>query len=206
MRSCGPSRKEAGMNHSALRIIHEEHAALAAMLRSIVLLLARHREQGTLPDFAALRAMLFYVDEFPERLHHAKESQLLFPMIRARTAEAADLLDRLDRDHAGGERAIRDLEHTLLGFEMLGESRRAAFEHAAENYVNFYFAHMTIEEKQILPLAERVLSASDWAELDRAFEGNRDPLTGAPPDEEYRQLFSRIVNAVPAPIGLGPAG
>jgi hemerythrin-like domain-containing protein len=194
------------MTHSSLRIIRDEHAALSAMLRSILLLLAQHRQHGTLPDFAVLRAMLFYVDEFPERLHHAKESQLLFPMLRARTAEAADVLDRLDRDHASGERAIRDLEHALLAFEMLGEARRAAFERAAENYVNFYFAHMTIEEKQILPLAEQVLTEQDWHELDRAFAANRDPLTGAPPDEEYRELFSRIVNALPAPIGLGPAG
>jgi hemerythrin-like domain-containing protein len=176
------------------------------MLRSIPLLLAQHRDSGTRPDFAALRAMLFYVDEFPERLHHAKESQLLFPMLRARTSEAADVLDRLDRDHASGERAIRDLEHALLAFEMLGEARRAAFELAAENYVNFYFTHMAIEERQILPLAEQVLTEQDWNELDRAFEANRDPLTGAPPDEEYRELFSRIVNALPAPIGLGPAG
>jgi hemerythrin-like domain-containing protein len=194
------------MTHSSLRIIRDEHAALSAMLRSIPLLLAQHRQNGTLPDFAALRAMLFYVDEFPERLHHAKESQLLFPMLRARTAEAADVLDRLDRDHASGERAIRDLEHALLAFEMLGQARRAAFELAAENYVNFYFAHMAIEEKQILPLAEQVLTEQDWNELDRAFEANRDPLTGAPPDEEYRELFSRIVNVLPAPIGLGPAG
>jgi hemerythrin-like domain-containing protein len=194
------------MTHSSLRIIRDEHAALSAMLRSIPLLLAQHRQKGTLPDFATLRAMLFYVDEFPERLHHAKESQLLFPMLRARTTQAAELLDRLDRDHASGERAIRDLEHALLGFEMLGEARRAAFEHAAENYVNFYFTHMGIEEKQILPLAEQVLTEQDWNELDRAFEANRDPLTGAPPDEEYRDLFSRIVNALPAPIGLGPAG
>jgi hemerythrin-like domain-containing protein len=28
--------------------------------------------------FDVLRAMLFYVDEFPERLHHPKESALLY--------------------------------------------------------------------------------------------------------------------------------
>jgi hypothetical protein len=32
-----------------------------------------------LPPFDVLRAMLFYIDEFPERLHHTKESELLFP-------------------------------------------------------------------------------------------------------------------------------
>ena len=112
------------MTHATTRIILDEHAALAAMLRSIPLLLAQHRRQGSLPDFASLRAMLFYVDEFPEQRHHRKETELLFPMLRARTALAHDVLDRLDADHASGERAIRDLEHALLGFEIMGEARR----------------------------------------------------------------------------------
>lgn len=193
------------MTHATVRIIREEHGALSAMLRSILLLLAQHRRQATLPDFAALRAMVFYVDEFPERRHHRKESQLLFPKLRQRTAQAGDLLDRLDLDHERGERRIRDLEHALLAFEMLGEPRRAAFEKAAESYVDFYLAHMAMEEQQILPLAERVLAEADWIELDAAFTANRDPLTGHEPEADYRALFTRIVNAVPAPIGLGSA-
>ena len=193
------------MSHAALRIIHDEHAALSAMLRSIVLLLGQHRRSGTLPDFATLRAMLFYVDEFPEQRHHRKESELLFPKLRARSAEAGAVLDRLDQDHARGEDAIRELEHALLAFEMMGESRRADFEAAAQKYVDFYAQHMALEEGQILPLAEQVLTAQDWAELDAAFAANRDPLTGHEPEDDYRALFSRIVNSLPAPLGLGDA-
>ena len=85
----------------------------------------------------------------------------------------------------------------------MGEPRRKAFEQAAQLYVDFYLSHMAKEEQQILPLAERVLTAEDWAELDEAFLANRDPLTGHEPDPDYRALFSRIVNSVPAPIGLG---
>lgn len=190
--------------HETIRIIRDEHAALAAMLRSIPLLLSEHRRKGTLPDFAALRAMLFYVDEFPEKRHHRKESELLFPKLRARTPLSRELLDKLDDDHERGERKIRNVEHALLGFEMLGEARREAFETAIERYVEFYMAHMALEEREILPLAERVLTEQDWRELDHAFLGNRDALAGAQPEEEYRQLFTRIVNRVPAPIGLGP--
>lgn len=193
------------MSHVTIKIIREEHSALSAMLRSILLLLAQHRGHGSLPDFTALRSMLFYVDEFPEKRHHRKESELLFPKLRARTPLARDLLDRLDRDHARGERSIRDLEHVLLGFEMMGESRRKAFEEAAERYVQFYLAHMAVEEQEVLPLAERVLTAEDWSELDDAFSANRDPLAGHEPEPDYRALFTRIVNAVPAPIGFGSA-
>lgn len=193
------------MPHSSLRIIREEHAALAAMLRSIPLLLAHHRQSGTPVDFGALRAMLFYVDEFPEQRHHRKETELLFPKLRARTPLAREQLDRLDAEHARGERRIRELEHALTAFEMMGEARRSAFENMVERYVEFYLAHMRLEEEAILPLAQKVLTEQDWAELDEGFEANRDPLLGHTPEEEYRALFSRIVNTVPAPIGLGKA-
>ncbi|MEF7613752.1 hemerythrin domain-containing protein [Aquincola sp. MAHUQ-54] len=191
--------------HKTTDIIRQEHAALSAMLRSILLLLAQSRREGTLPDFTALRAMLFYVDEFPEQRHHRKESELLFPKLRARTPLSRDLLDELDHQHGRSERAIREVEHALLGFEMMGEPRRGPFERAMEWYVDHYRAHMSLEEQQLLPLAERVLTPTDWAELDAAFEQNRDPFTGHAPTADYAALFSRIVALVPAPIGLGPA-
>ncbi len=193
------------MPHPALTIIREEHQALAAMLRSLSMLLAEYRRKGQQPDFGVLRAMLFYVDEFPERLHHAKETELLFPKVRERCPEAAATLDKLELDHVRGEKAIRALEHDLLAFEVLGEPRRAAFEESVGRYIDFYLSHMALEESEILPLAEHALNAEDWARVDAAFEANRDPLTGHTPADEYRPLFSKIVMTAPAPIGLGPA-
>jgi len=198
------------MTHPTVKIIRDEHSALSAMLRSIIMLLAEHRRRSTLPDFGVLRAMLFYVDEFPERLHHTKESKLLFPKVRARSTEANTVLDRLERDHRRGERAIRYLEHDLLAFEMMGEGaggaiRREQFERSMKQYVDFYHDHMRVEETEVLPLAEKVLTADDWAELDAAFLKNRDPLTGHEPDDAYRPLFKKILMTLAAPIGLGPA-
>ena len=198
------------MTHTSLITIRHEHRALSAMLRSILLLLEDHRRRGTMPDFAALRAMLFYVDEFPERLHHPKESQLLFPKLRGYGARSDAVLDRLDRDHASGEHAIRGLEHALLGFEMMGETdqgeaRRASFETAMSLYVSFYLEHMHIEETEVLPLAEAVLDPNDWAELDSAFVENRDPLAGFDAVAAYRPLFKKILGALPAASGVGSA-
>ncbi len=38
-----------------------------------------------------------------------------------------------------------------------------------------------------------------------AFGENGDPRFGAKPDHEFRDLFTRIVNLAPPPIGVGPA-
>ena len=193
------------MRNLALDVIRDEHLALSAMLRSLSMMLSHARRNDHLPDFDVVRAMLFYVDEFPERLHHTKESELLFPKLRQRAPELGPVLDRLDREHAQGEKAIRDLEHALLAFEVMGLSRRDAFESAVERYIRFYLDHMGIEETELLPAAQRLFSAEDWAELDAAFATNRDPLAGHEAPEDYKPLFHKIVMQAPAPIGLGPA-
>ena len=119
-----------------------------------------------------------------------------------RAKEATAELVELAAVHA--RPTVRDLEHDLLAFEVLGETRREAFEASVKRYIDFYLTHMGIEENEVLPLAQKHLTAEDWAELDAAFLANRDPLTGYEPPDLYRPLFSKIVMSVPAPIGLGP--
>ena len=192
------------MLHESLRIIQDEHEALSAMLRSIGLMV--DGGPGIQPEgfFNVLRAMLFYIDEFPERLHHTKETELLFPRVARLAPGTAGAIAQLNKDHARGEAAVRELQHLLLAWELIGETRRAAFEVAAKAYLAFYLEHMRLEETEILPAAKKVLSATDWAELDAAFATNCDPLTGKyPRDPVYDRLFSRIVSQAPAPIGLG---
>ena len=194
------------MKHRSLDIIRDEHSSLAAMLQSMRMLVDRGPGHDPAQFFDVLRAMLFYIDEFPERLHHPKETELLFPRVAKAVPEVGVAVARLDRDHEYTEKAVRDIQHLLLAWELLGETRRQAFVDGFARYVNLYLAHMRLEEEEILPAAEAHLSAADWQALDEAFEQNCDPLTGKyKPDPVYEQLFSRIVRTAPAPIGLGEA-
>ena len=192
------------MSRESLRIIHDEHDALSAMLRSIGMMVDRGPGNDPENFFDVLRAMLFYIDEFPERLHHTKESELLFPPVARLAPETREAIDKLEKDHQHGESAVRELQHLLLAWELIGDARRGAFDAAAKRYLAFYLEHMRLEETVILPVAQKVLSDSDWDELDAAFATNCDPLTGKyPRDPVYDRLFTRIVSLAPAPIGLG---
>lgn len=182
------------MKHSSLQAIRDEHAALAAMFGSMRMLLRRGPADSPQQYFDVLRAMLFYVDEFPERLHHTKESELLFPQVLAVAPELQPLIERLERDHRNGEKAVRELQHLLLAWEHLGESRMGAFVHACERYLDFYQEHMHLEETVVLPQAEQSLSEADWRALDAAFKENTDPLGGKyAPNPAYDRLFTLIV-------------
>lgn len=188
----------------ALQIIRDEHASLAAMLQSMRLMVQKGPSEDRRQFFDVLRAMLFYIDQFPERLHHPKESNLLFPKVVKLAPQVMGVIDKLERDHMSSEKAARDLQHLLLSWELLGPDKRAAFEEAITQYIDAYLAHMSLEEKAILSEAERCFSAQDWLVLDAAFAENADPLTGHyPPAQRFEKLFSMIVTRAPSPIGLG---
>ena len=192
------------MSSISLRIIREEHASLAAVLHSLRLMLDQGLGDEPAAFFDVMRAMLFYIDEFPERQHHPKESQWLFPKVAERSAEAAKAIEQLDRDHAGGEAAVRELQHLLVAWELMGDARREAFAQALERYVRFYLEHMRLEETVVIPAAQQHLQAADWEAMDAAFASNTDPLApGQPRDPAYDRLFTRIVMRAPSPIGLG---
>jgi hemerythrin-like domain-containing protein len=191
------------MRPLAYAIIVDEHTALAAMLRSLLLLLDQAQRSGKAPPFDVLRAMVFYIDEFPERLHHTKETELLFPKLRERVPELKDTLDQLSHDHAVSEGAIRELARAMLAYEMMGDARRDVFITAAQRYVDFYLKHMRLEEEEVMPAALRYLDESDWVALNAAFASNRDPLAGHGSMEAYQPLFHKILNSAPAPVGLG---
>ena len=192
------------MLQTSIQIIHDEHNALSAMLRSIGMMMERGPGDERENFFDVLRTMLFYIDEFPERLHHPKESELLFPRVLRLAPEIAPVIAQLDREHTQGEATVRELQHLLLAWELVGDTRQAAFEVATKRFLASYLEHMQLEETVVLPAAKRLLSEADWIELDAAFATNCDPLTGHyPMDPVYAQLFTQIVTRAPAPIGLG---
>ncbi len=193
------------MSRPALQIIRDEHAAVAAVLRSMLQMMERDPDDQPDRFFDVLRAMLFYIDEFPERRHHPKESDLLFPKVARAAPELMPVIRRLEDDHLQGEARVRQLQHLLLAWELLGDSRRGAFQQAAREYVDFYLGHMRAEETEVLPAAVRLLSDADWAQLDEAFQQHGDPLAAGSHDPVYDRLFTRIVMRTPAPIGVGPA-
>ena len=52
---------------------------------------------------------------------------------------------------------------------------------------------MALEFKVIIPAARVHLTEGDWREIGAAFAGNSDPRFSVDNDEEFRQLFARIM-------------
>jgi branched-chain amino acid transport system ATP-binding protein len=190
------------MNKS-LSIIHGEHRAMAAMMHGLRQIVAGIEAGRLKPDFALFRDMIEYIDKVPEKVHHPKEDEYLFARLRARCTEALPAIEALEGEHRIGDARIRTLESAMQQYEQAGEVGFAGFKAAVNEYVEAEWKHMNREEHEIFPLAEKHLTAGDWAVIDAAFLSNENPWKGAA--GEYEQLFSKIVNIAPAPVGLGPS-
>jgi len=149
--------------------------------------------------------MLYYLDMFSARMHHPKEDEYLFGALRRRGSQAEALNAELEGEHASGARSLRRVEQCLIRYEEGGKKEFAEFAQEVDRFALGYWDHMRKEEEQVFPLAEKLLTAEDWARIDRAFEENADPLASARDEKDFRKLFSRIVNLAPPPIGVGPA-
>jgi len=189
----------------AIRIIREEHQSLAAVLHGLLYVVRGIRAHQTEPDFSLLGAMVYYIDTFPERFHHPKEDAWLFRLLQLRHPDARDLIDRLQSEHRAGAVKLRQLERSLLRYQEGGRAEFAVFAAAVESFVAFERNHMRSEETEVIPLAQKYLTPSDWAKIDAAFLDHTDPLLGEAVRDDFVGLFRRIVNLAPPPIGVGPA-
>jgi len=187
----------------ALTIIRDEHRTIAAILHGMEYLVRKIRAGTKKVDPRVFHAMLYYLDTFSERAHHPKEDQFLFSALRSRGAGAEALITELEKEHAGGEDALRRLAQALNRYEEGGDKEFPDFEQAVERFVGSYRDHMRKEEELLFPLAEKLLTEEDWAKIDRAFGENRDPLAGSRSTRDFDKLFERIVELAPPPIGLG---
>ncbi len=186
----------------AIRILSEEHRSISAVLHALRHLAHIAGDGSIRPEFSVFRAMIRYIDEFPERLHHPKEDAFLFARLAARAPECVPLLETLRAEHVEGQKRIRDLERALDQFEESWPHWSGPFIVAVDDYAEFHRRHMLREEREVIPAARRALTAEDWRAIGDAFAGNADPIADLR-EADLAQLYTRIVGMAPSPIGLG---
>ena len=185
-----------------IKIIKSEHRNLTAVLFSMKKLIDEI-DQGKQPNFTVFHGLFTYIDRFLDRYHHPKENNYLFPHVLARAPEAEALVKELGQQHKEGENLFIDMLKALSAYEFSGESEYLTFREAVLKYADFERKHAIKEEKELLPIAQEALEAADWEEIDKAFGENEDPMFGEQWSSEFSVLFKKLVNELPAPLGLG---
>ncbi len=191
----------------AMRILMDEHQSLAAIIHAIRHMIGEIGAGRLQPDHKLLEAMVHYLDAYPEKRHHPKEDEFLFGPLRARTHDADAALDKLEAEHADAEARIAVLEAAVKAYAQDPAGAFEAFNTAFNDYAAFYRSHMMTEEREVLPLIRKHFTAEDWDRANAGFIAD-DPLSGTRAtakagEEDFAQIFSKLVAAAPAPIGFG---
>ena len=187
----------------AITIIRAEHRALGAVINNIKAVLQEVQAGRMAMDFKLFWAMVYYIEAFPDRLHHPKEDDWLFARITARTPLADKLIEELQSQHQEEPQALARMRRDLGNFEAGVSGSLEALQATVASYADFTWKHLRTEENEVLPLAETHLLASDWDAIADAFAQNADPLMGSADNQLFDALLHEIVKRTPAPLGLG---
>lgn len=179
--------------------IKAEHALLARIIAAMQAWVVQCREPGAKPDFNLFAAMLRYVEEVPDRIHHPQEDAVLFPAI-ADAPGARSVIAELEREHASGGAMLRLLRESYEAMKCGAPNALNRLSTAMDDFSEFYWAHMRKEEQTLLPLAAAALAPSQWEGIEKAFVAVNDPLFGSELAETYRQLYEYIAARMPDPI------
>lgn len=182
---------------AALAIIQDEHRSLAAVVRGLQHLVEEAIAGRAELDAVLAKAMIHYIDAFPERLHHPKEDAYLFDRLAARTSAFDDTIRRLRAQHAEDGARVRAMEAALdrhAGQAGNEAGTLAAVATAVNAFAEAQWEHMNLEENSLLPAAREHLTDEDWAAIHAAFSANGDPRFDADLEDGFKRLYSRIMN------------
>ncbi len=187
----------------AIKTICAEHRSISAVLSGLSSLAQMMRDASLKPEFSVLHAMIYYIDTFPDRLHHPKEDRYLFAVLAERDPSTKALVDSLKEEHVKGAALVRDLERALNELELTWPRGADRFADVVAAYARFEWDHMRREEHELLPLAEKCFTSEDWKETGAAFSGSNDDPIGDLGATDFEALYQRILKLAPAPVGLG---
>lgn len=169
---------------------HTEHVNFGKLLNCLEAQLDLFHD-GETPHYELMLDVMFYMTHYPDVIHHPKED-LAFERIKAREPQAAAMVEALDAQHEDLRRMGAELVVHLSDIYNGAVESRESLENLARDYIATFREHIGFEERKMLPLAARLLEASDWAAIDAAVRHIDDPLFGRNPEPRYRTIEQHL--------------
>lgn len=171
-------------------IWHAEHVRFASLLDFFEQQMIGFHE-GNDPDYELMRDIVHYLHNYADRYHHPREDAAFHCLVK-RSPGLRPAVLMLLQEH----RVLAAVGETLLHYleDILADTviERETVEAAAATYLVYYRHHLTMEEREILPRADQILEAEDWAAVAAAVAAVPDPLYGDNVSAAYRALRKRI--------------
>ncbi len=181
-----------------LETLRKQHAHMRAVLQVLANAVADCDRTGRCDVYLA-DAALRYIAEFPRTLHRPVETALYEVMGRT-DASVAATADGIVAEHPDLETRAERLREVLYWSGQHPELPRGLVASMTRTLIDDMHRHMSEEENTLFPAAEKILSASAWAQVTTKVaetgvmsESRKKPL---------RTLLAQIAALAPSPDTL----
>ena len=148
------------------------------------------------PNYELMLDIVSYLRYFPDRFHHPRED-VAFARLIQRDPALKPAIERLLQEHrviaAAGTELLAYLQQVVDDVVV----ERARIEAAAANYLVYYRRHLAVEDRDIVPRAQELLTKQDWDAVVATIPAGVDPLFGEDAEPRYRELRRQIALAAP---------
>ena len=175
-------------------VLKREHQIILRVLDVLENLLTRSEGQD-LPTEPAGRCVEFF-RLFADACHHAKEEDLLFPVLEQRgIPNEGGPIGVMLHEHRLGRAMVQKMAEALEHLEGGDVAAKADFQRAGRDYLHLLRQHISKEDNVLFMMGDQVMSNNDQAELTasfcdagcRAFGGKRGDELEAMADDLERE-------------------
>ena len=175
-----------------LEKLHRDHINLARLLdlmtAELDALAAGHES-----DFDLKIEMVDYIEHYAEQSHHPTEDQINRVAFRKKSMKPhAALYERINREHSDllglANRFRTTLEGAMQGEVLL----RDEVETQGREFVALQRQHIDLEEQEIFPLIDEVLTERDWKKLEEEINHGDDPVFQRQDYNRFRSLIDYL--------------
>ncbi len=145
--------------------------------------------RGRTPDLSMMRSIVVYIQEYPEQAHRPLED-MIFSILLERE-EKVMLLQELMTEHTDLELVTRKLRDSLESY-IKGAFSKEMLKHQLSTFLIKQRQHLYIEEIEIYPLAQRILTKADWKKVQSSVLRKDDPVFGKRTQNDYELLYREI--------------
>lgn len=160
----------------ALETMRRRQRAMSSTLLAIRTISRKSLRSQSHPDFTQLNRLVAYLERFPDKLHQPAEEQHLFRAIERREPAAARAIARAKRDHATCRGYLYRVRSALDRWTAGQASAGGELALFSDDYARFCHLHARIEARDVLSVAEKVLTLADWTAVEQAYAHANDPL------------------------------
>ena len=151
-------------------------------------------------DEEVLSDVADFFSTFTDGCHHAKEEDLLFPMLQQRGVSSKGCpVGTLKLEHQQGRNIVKALKSAVEKYKAGDPKARGTISAVLKDATDLYTDHIWREDYLLFPMSEKVLLDQDREILGKDFDGVETRF-GSSFHEKYERFVGKLESEIAQPI------